>query len=167
MKNFADMLARLLRKLKDSGHIQVKSSHAYGSLIRGYGYVQDISGAWETWKELRMRRVELTSITVGCMVEAVVQNGDPEGLTEAFDAWKGRCKIFGHFLPVGFVCGIDLVAGRWCPGVKSDGQMRGFFALKNGKDRIRKTVQSGAVYPFRGIDGTCLLYTSPSPRDRG
>ena len=88
------------------------------------------------------------------LVTVEFQNGDSEGLTEAFDAGKGRCKIFGHFLPVGFVCRIDLVAGRWCPCVKSNGQMRGFFALKNGKDRIRKTVKSGAVYPFRGIDGT-------------
>ena len=37
---------------------------------------------WRCWKEMRNRHIAPTPITLGCMVEAVVSNGDTEG---AFD----------------------------------------------------------------------------------
>lgn len=72
-------LKSVLQQQRSAKRVLVRSSHAYGSLIRAYGYVRDIEGAMETWRELRTRHVELTNITVGCMVEALVQSGDLEG----------------------------------------------------------------------------------------
>mmetsp|Transcript_43803 Transcript_43803/g.76270 ORF Transcript_43803/g.76270 Transcript_43803/m.76270 type:complete len:682 (-) Transcript_43803:94-2139(-) len=58
--------------------VQVKSSHTFGSIIRAYGSLKDIKGVWDTWREMRTRRIMPTSITLGCMVEALTTNGDVE-----------------------------------------------------------------------------------------
>mmetsp|Transcript_56626 Transcript_56626/g.103628 ORF Transcript_56626/g.103628 Transcript_56626/m.103628 type:complete len:680 (-) Transcript_56626:81-2120(-) len=58
--------------------VQVKSSHTFGSIIRAYGSLKDIKGVWDTWREMRTRHVMPTSITLGCMVEALTTNGDVE-----------------------------------------------------------------------------------------
>merc|ERR1719195_1575483 len=57
-------------------------SHPFGSLIKAYGHARDIDGVWRCWKEMRSRHIRPTSITLGCMVEAVVTNGDTEGAYE-------------------------------------------------------------------------------------
>merc|ERR1719456_2024357 len=61
---------------------RVTGSHTFGSLIKAYGHSQDIDGVWRCWKEMRSRHIRPTSITIGCMVEAVVNNGDTEGAYE-------------------------------------------------------------------------------------
>ena len=38
-----------------------------------------MKSVWRCWKEMRSRHIKPTSITVGCMIEAVVSNGDPDG----------------------------------------------------------------------------------------
>jgi pentatricopeptide repeat protein len=73
-----DLLMPFLKRQSSSRRIQVRGPHTYGSIIRAYGFVQDIDGAWETWREMRTRHIVPTSVTLGCMVEAVVSNGDPE-----------------------------------------------------------------------------------------
>jgi pentatricopeptide repeat protein len=73
-----DLLVPHLRRQTSSKRIQVHGPHTYGSMIRAYGYVNDIAGAWETWREMRRRHIAPTAVTLGCMVEAVVSNGDPE-----------------------------------------------------------------------------------------
>jgi pentatricopeptide repeat protein len=72
-----------LKQLQDSPTpIAISGSHTYGSLIKAYGHAKDLNGIWRCWKEMRSRHIKPTSITVGCMVEAIVSNGDAEG---AFD----------------------------------------------------------------------------------
>jgi len=71
-----------LKQLGSSAAVAITGSHTYGSLIKAYGHAKDIDGIWRCWKEMRSRHIMPTSITVGCMVEAIVSNGDPEG---AFD----------------------------------------------------------------------------------
>lgn len=72
--------ALLAQKLEQvQGAISVTGAHTFGSLIRAYGYVKDIAGAWRCWKEMRSQHVRPTSITIGCMAEAVVSNGDVDG----------------------------------------------------------------------------------------
>merc|ERR1719158_1797779 len=68
-----------LKKERAFKRIVVKSPHTYGSIIRAYGYVQDIQGAWDTWHEMRKQHIAPISVTLGCMVEALVTNGDIEG----------------------------------------------------------------------------------------
>mmetsp|Transcript_36452 Transcript_36452/g.79759 ORF Transcript_36452/g.79759 Transcript_36452/m.79759 type:complete len:1007 (-) Transcript_36452:107-3127(-) len=74
-----DLLRRQLeqlRRCRSKG--QLKSAHAYGSIIRGCGIIQDLDGVWEAWREMRSRKFAMTSVTLGCMVEAVASNGHPE-----------------------------------------------------------------------------------------
>merc|ERR1719321_564005 len=76
-----ELLSTKLRMLKESFGV-VNGSHTFGSLIKAYGHAQDIDGVWRCWKEMRSRHIKPTSITIGCMVEAVVTNGDTEGAYE-------------------------------------------------------------------------------------
>merc|ERR1719387_2642916 len=76
-----ELLSARLEMLKDSSGT-VSGAHTFGSLIKAYGHAQDISSVWRCWKEMRSRHIRPTSITLGCMVEAVVNNGDTEGAYE-------------------------------------------------------------------------------------
>jgi pentatricopeptide repeat protein len=73
------MLTSKLEQLEGEDKITVSGAHTFGSLIKAYGHTRDIGGAWRCWKEMRSRHIKQTSITIGCMVEAVVTNGDPDG----------------------------------------------------------------------------------------
>merc|ERR1719272_2231718 len=74
-----DLLEIQLSKLQNSPNITINGSHTYGSLIKAYGYAKDLTSIWRCWKEMRSRHIKPTSITMGCMVEAIVNNGDTEG----------------------------------------------------------------------------------------
>jgi len=76
-----ELLSARLEMLKDSSGT-VCGAHTFGSLIKAYGHAQDIDGVWRCWKDMRSRHIRPTSITMGCMVEAVVNNGDTEGAYE-------------------------------------------------------------------------------------
>jgi len=73
------LLETQLKNLQDSTPITITGSHTYGSLIKAYGYAKDLTSIWRCWKEMRSRHIKPTSITMGCMVEAIVNNGDTEG----------------------------------------------------------------------------------------
>jgi len=77
-----ELLVKKLAQMQDAQKIVINGSHTCGSLIKAYGYARDIDGAWRCWKEMRARLVKPTCITLGCMIDAVVNNGDTEG---AFD----------------------------------------------------------------------------------
>jgi len=74
-----DLLIPYLKKQKSFKKVQIRGPHTYGSIIRAYGFVHDISGAWDTWREMRKMNILPSAITLGCMVEALVNNGDTEG----------------------------------------------------------------------------------------
>lgn len=79
----AELLIPQLKRQRLSGKTAtVKSAHTYGSIIRAYGFVGDIAGVWETWREMRTRHVPANAVTMGCMTEALVTNGEPEGAYE-------------------------------------------------------------------------------------
>lgn len=73
------LLAQRLQQLEGKNAVMVTGAHTFGSLIKAYGYAKDVAGAWRCWKEMRSQHVKPTSITIGCMVEAVVTNGDVDG----------------------------------------------------------------------------------------
>ena len=50
--------------------------------MKAYGHAQDVNGVWRCWREMLSRHIKPTSITAGCMVEAIVNNGDTEGAYE-------------------------------------------------------------------------------------
>ncbi len=74
-----DLLAQKLKHLQVNNNLTINGAHTFGSLIKAYGHAKDIDGVWRCWKEMRSRNIRPTSITLGCMVEAVVNNGDVEG----------------------------------------------------------------------------------------
>jgi len=74
-----DLLEAQLKFFEESAPITIKGSHTYGSLIKAYGYAKDLTSIWRCWKQMRNQHIKPTSITLGCMVEAIVSNGDTEG----------------------------------------------------------------------------------------
>jgi len=75
---WADVLRRQLKRHRSGHRVQVSSAHTFGSLVRAYGFLKDIEGAWKEWREMRSQHIAPTSITIGCMVEALVSNGSPD-----------------------------------------------------------------------------------------
>merc|ERR1719171_2963635 len=51
-------------------------------MIKAYGRAKDIERVRELWNEMRGRHVTPTSITLGCMVDALVNNGLQEDAFE-------------------------------------------------------------------------------------
>jgi len=51
---------------------------SYGLMVKAYGKARDVSAVVRLWDEMKTRCVRLTSITVGCVVEALVANRDAE-----------------------------------------------------------------------------------------
>merc|ERR1719421_1295908 len=74
-----ELLEAQLKQLQESAPVAINGSHTYGSLIKAYGHNKDLNSVWRCWKEMRSRHIKPTSITLGCMVEAIVNNGDTEG----------------------------------------------------------------------------------------
>jgi pentatricopeptide repeat protein len=74
-----ELLSRTLKELPGSDRISIQGAHTFGSLIKAYGHAGDIDGVWRCWKEMRSRHIKPSSITLGCMVEAIVRNGDTDG----------------------------------------------------------------------------------------
>mmetsp|Transcript_57591 Transcript_57591/g.159324 ORF Transcript_57591/g.159324 Transcript_57591/m.159324 type:complete len:1151 (+) Transcript_57591:120-3572(+) len=89
-----DLLASKLQQFQGSDAMVVNGSHTFGSLIKAYGYAKDINAVWRCWRAMRSRHIRPTSITLGCMVEAVVSNGDTEGAYELIHEMLAdeRCK---------------------------------------------------------------------------
>jgi len=58
------------------------ASREYGSKIKACGQAWDVRGVWALWGEMESNNVHPTSITLGCMVEALVVNGC------TVDAWQ-------------------------------------------------------------------------------
>jgi len=73
------LLESQLQHIQDGGPITINGSHTYGSLIKAYGHTKDLTSVWRCWKQMRSRHIKPTPITMGCMVEAIVNNGDSEG----------------------------------------------------------------------------------------
>merc|ERR1719353_1664086 len=74
-----EMLTTRLKQWQDRSAVTVSGAHTFGSLIKAHGNAKDMDGAWRCWREMRARHIKPTSITIGCMVEAVVSNGDVDG----------------------------------------------------------------------------------------
>jgi len=72
----ADLLANELYRFH--GIVAINSARAYGSIIRAYGFLNDIHSARKVWCEMRQRNLVPTDVTIGCMTEALASNGLPE-----------------------------------------------------------------------------------------
>merc|ERR1719207_454673 len=81
-----DLLSQKLQQYAAKGGLAGITAPTYGSMIKAYGRARDIERVRELWGEMRRRHVTPTSITLGCMVDALVCNSLPD---EAFDLVSG------------------------------------------------------------------------------
>jgi len=72
-----DLLPAWVRRQQGNFH-KVKRAHTFNSIIRAYGAIHDVKGVWNTWQEMQQSNVAPNCVTLGCMVEALVANGDPD-----------------------------------------------------------------------------------------
>jgi len=71
----ADLLRKHLQRQRTNKNLHIKGAHTYGSMIRAYGSLNEMDEVWDSWREMRKRHVIPTSVTIGCMVEALATNG--------------------------------------------------------------------------------------------
>merc|ERR1719456_1224482 len=73
-----DLLSSKLQQYAGLGGLAGLTAPTYGSMIKAYGRARDIERVRELWNEMRRRHVTPTSITLGCVIDALVNNGFPE-----------------------------------------------------------------------------------------
>merc|ERR1719375_1860995 len=73
-----DLLSSKLQQYAGLGGLAGLTAPTYGSMIKAYGRARDIERVRELWMEMRRRHVTPTSITLGCVVDALVNNGFPD-----------------------------------------------------------------------------------------
>mmetsp|Transcript_32231 Transcript_32231/g.70235 ORF Transcript_32231/g.70235 Transcript_32231/m.70235 type:complete len:1074 (+) Transcript_32231:106-3327(+) len=77
-----ELLSDLMRRYRAKGCFANLSAPTYGSMIKAYGQAGDAARVNELWDEMAERGVKPTSITMGCMVEALVVNGQSDRALE-------------------------------------------------------------------------------------
>jgi len=77
-----DLLSDLMRRYRQKGSFVNLTAPTYGSMIKAYGQAGDVVRVRELWNEMEERGVKPTSITLGCMTEALVTNN------QADEAWQ-------------------------------------------------------------------------------
>merc|ERR1719327_1443258 len=73
-----DLLSSKLQQYAGLGGLAGLTAPTYGSMIKAYGRARDIERVRELWQEMRRRHVTPTSITLGCVIDALVNNGFPD-----------------------------------------------------------------------------------------
>merc|ERR1719482_1237622 len=73
-----DLLSSKLQQYASFGGLSGLTAPTYGSMIKAYGRAKDIERVRELWHEMRRRHVTPTSITLGCVIDALVNNGFPD-----------------------------------------------------------------------------------------
>lgn len=73
-----DLITRLLSRHCNGRTGHTFNPHTYGSIIRAFGFVGNVKGVKDAWEDMRSHRVLPTSITLGCTVEALVANKEPD-----------------------------------------------------------------------------------------
>ena len=56
-------------------------------LNRGFFFFQDLDGVWATWNDMKLRGVQPTRITLGCMVEAAYTSVEAPGGSHGSRRW--------------------------------------------------------------------------------
>lgn len=77
-----DLLSDLMRRYRQRGGFVNLTAPTYGSMIKAYGQAGDVVRVRELWQEMAERGVNPTSITMGCMIEALVANSQAEEALE-------------------------------------------------------------------------------------
>jgi len=70
-----DLLSKQTEKFMQQGASATLTAPTYGSMIKAYGRARDVKRVWTLWDQMLFHSVQPTSVTLGCMVEALVANG--------------------------------------------------------------------------------------------
>lgn len=70
-----DLLLDVMRRYRDKGGFANLKVPTYGSMIKAFGQAGDVKCVRDLWREMEEHDMKPTSITLGCMVEALVVNG--------------------------------------------------------------------------------------------
>jgi len=70
-----DLLSKQTEKFLQQGGSASLTAPTYGSMIKAYGHARDVKRVWHLWEQMLFHNVQPTSVTLGCMVEALVANG--------------------------------------------------------------------------------------------
>merc|ERR1719377_301892 len=73
-----DLLSAKLQQYAAKGGLAGLTAPTYGSMIKAYGRARDIERVRELWGEMCRRGVRPTSITLGCVIDALVCNSEPD-----------------------------------------------------------------------------------------
>jgi pentatricopeptide repeat protein len=76
------LLSEYRAKMSGQGKSCALGVATYGSMIKAFGSAYDVKNVWSLWEEMIGHGVQPTSITLGCMIEALVANWCTA------DAWK-------------------------------------------------------------------------------
>merc|ERR1719468_1286108 len=69
------------------------SLHTYGSLIKASAALKNLDQCWALWQEMVDRRALVPNdIVLGCMLDALVCNGQIEEALDLFRRWKSHVK---------------------------------------------------------------------------
>jgi pentatricopeptide repeat protein len=82
-----DLLSKNAEKFMREGGAGKLTAPTYGSMIKAYGQARDLKRTWDLWNQMMTHRVQVTAVTLGCMIEALVSNG------RTSDAWQLVQKI--------------------------------------------------------------------------
>jgi len=82
-----DLLTKQAEKFMNQDGASSLSAPTYGSMIKAYGHARDLKRVWQFWDQMLFHGVPPTSITLGCMTEALVGNGC------ALEAWTLAAKM--------------------------------------------------------------------------
>jgi len=85
-----DLLSRQTEKFMKQGASACLTAPTYGSMIKAYGHARDLRRVWHLWDQMLFHRVQPTSVTLGCMIEALVANG------HTADAWALARKMWSE-----------------------------------------------------------------------
>jgi len=69
-----DVLSDLMRRYRQKSGFAKLTAPTYGSMIKAYGQAGNVIRVRELWEEMAERDILPTSITLGCMTEALVAN---------------------------------------------------------------------------------------------
>jgi len=83
-----ELLTRQFNKLSEQKPPVFLSAATFGTMIKAYGHARDTKRVWVLWEQMLAHGAVPTSVTLGCMVEALVANGC------AFDAWQLTQKMW-------------------------------------------------------------------------
>merc|ERR1719487_1682291 len=85
------LLSDLIRRYRSqTDTVGTLAAPSYGSMIKAFGQAGDTAQVHELWLDMEARGVKPSPITLGCMVEALVVNGQAE---EAWDLVRRQQEV--------------------------------------------------------------------------